>query len=79
MNDFIQNPQTRNARAFLPLNISAVGSVDIVHISIMQLQKGVVPIVHCFTKMPPPKCKKSQNEKEENKYQGQKLKKFDVN
>ena len=52
---------------------------DIVHISLMQLQKGVVPIVHCFTKMPPPKCKKSQNEKEENKYQGQKLKKFDVN
>ena len=27
MNDFIKNPQTRNARAFLPLNISAVGSV----------------------------------------------------
>ena len=27
MNDFIKNPQTRNALAFLPLNISAVGSV----------------------------------------------------
>ena len=27
LNDFIKNPQTRNARAFLPLNISAVGSV----------------------------------------------------
>ena len=27
MNDFIKNPQTRNACAFLPLNISAVGSV----------------------------------------------------
>ena len=27
MNDFIKNPQTRNARAFLPLNISVVGSV----------------------------------------------------
>ena len=27
MKDFIKNPQTRNARAFLPLNISAVGSV----------------------------------------------------
>ena len=25
--DFIKNPQTRNARAFLPFNISAVGSV----------------------------------------------------
>ena len=29
MNDFIKNPQTRNARPFLPLNISAVGSVGI--------------------------------------------------
>ena len=28
LNDFIKNPQTRNARAFLPLNISAVGSVS---------------------------------------------------
>ena len=28
MNDFIKNPQTRNARAFLPLNISPVGSVN---------------------------------------------------
>ena len=28
LNDFIKNPQTRNARAFLPLNISAVGSVN---------------------------------------------------
>ena len=27
LNDFIKNPQTRNACAFLPLNISAVGSV----------------------------------------------------
>ena len=27
LNDFIKNPQTRYARAFLPLNISAVGSV----------------------------------------------------
>ena len=27
MNDFIKNPQTRNARAFSPLIISAVGSV----------------------------------------------------
>ena len=27
LNDFIKNPQTRNAREFLPLNISAVGSV----------------------------------------------------
>ena len=27
LNDFIKNPQTRNARTFLPLNISAVGSV----------------------------------------------------
>ena len=27
LNDFIKNPQTRNARPFLPLNISAVGSV----------------------------------------------------
>ena len=27
MKDFIKNPLTRNARAFLPLNISAVGSV----------------------------------------------------
>ena len=26
-NDFTKNPQTRNARTFLPLNISAVGSV----------------------------------------------------
>ena len=25
--DFIKNPQTRNARTFLPLNISSVGSV----------------------------------------------------
>ena len=33
MNDFIKNPQTRNARAFLPLNISAVGSVEkLVHV-----------------------------------------------
>ena len=29
LNDFIKNPQTRNVRAFLPLNISAVGSVFI--------------------------------------------------
>ena len=28
LNDFIKNPQTRNARAFLPLNISAVSSVS---------------------------------------------------
>ena len=28
LNDFIKNPQTRNARAFLPLNNSAVGSVS---------------------------------------------------
>ena len=27
LNEFIKNPQTRNARAFLPLNISPVGSV----------------------------------------------------
>ena len=27
LNDFIKKPQTRNAREFLPLNISAVGSV----------------------------------------------------
>ena len=27
LNDFIKNPQTRDARTFLPLNISAVGSV----------------------------------------------------
>ena len=27
LNDFIKNPQTKNARTFLPLNISAVGSV----------------------------------------------------
>ena len=27
LNYFIKNPQTRNARAFLPLNISIVGSV----------------------------------------------------
>ena len=27
LNYFIKSPQTRNARAFLPLNISAVGSV----------------------------------------------------
>ena len=27
MNDFVKNPQTRNARTFLPLDISAVGSV----------------------------------------------------
>ena len=27
LNDFIKNPQTTNAGAFLPLNISAVGSV----------------------------------------------------
>ena len=27
LNDFIKNPQTRNARSFLPLTISAVGSV----------------------------------------------------
>ena len=27
LNDFIKNPQTRNVRSFLPLNISAVGSV----------------------------------------------------
>ena len=27
LDDFIKNPQTRNARSFLPLNISAVGSV----------------------------------------------------
>ena len=41
MNDFIKNPQTRNARAFLPLNISAVGSVstDSLEIEAMQ-QKG---------------------------------------
>ena len=30
MNDFIKNPQTRNARTFWPLNISAVGSVTTV-------------------------------------------------
>ena len=29
LKDFIKNPQTRNARAFLPLNISAVGSVKL--------------------------------------------------
>ena len=28
LNDFIKNPQTRNARTFLTLNISAVGSVS---------------------------------------------------
>jgi hypothetical protein len=28
-NNFIKNPQTTNARTFLPLNISAVGSVTI--------------------------------------------------
>ena len=28
LNYFIKNPQTRNARAFLPLNISAVGTVN---------------------------------------------------
>ena len=28
LNDFIKNPHTRNVRAFLPLNISAVGSVS---------------------------------------------------
>ena len=27
LNDFIMNPHSRNARAFLPLNTSAVGSV----------------------------------------------------
>ena len=27
LNDFIKNPQTRNTHAFLPLNISPVGSV----------------------------------------------------
>ena len=27
LNNFIENPQTRNTRAFLPPNISAVGSV----------------------------------------------------
>ena len=27
LNDFFKNPQTRNARIFLPLNISAVGCV----------------------------------------------------
>ena len=27
MNDFIKNPQTRNACAFLPINTSALGSV----------------------------------------------------
>ena len=27
LNDFIKNPQTRNACTFLPLNISSVGSV----------------------------------------------------
>ena len=31
MNDFIKNPQTKNARAFFPLNISAVGSVNLTH------------------------------------------------
>ena len=30
MNDFIKNPQTRNACTFWPLNISAVGSVTTV-------------------------------------------------
>ena len=29
LNNFIKNPQTRNARAFLPLNISDVGSVAV--------------------------------------------------
>jgi hypothetical protein len=28
LNDFIKNKKTRNTRAFLPLNISAVGSVS---------------------------------------------------
>ena len=41
----MNNPETRNARAFLPLNISAVGSVstDSLEIEAMQwpmLQKG---------------------------------------
>ena len=30
-NDFIMNQQTKNARAFLPLNISAVGGVTLTH------------------------------------------------
>ena len=36
MNEFIKNPQTKNMRAFLPLIISAVGSVYF-----MQLEKRI--------------------------------------
>ena len=41
MRDFLKNPQTRNARPFLPLNISAVGSV---HGFIREFTKVLAPL-----------------------------------
>ena len=38
LNDFIKNPQTRNARAFLPINISTVGRVQIILTDLIALQ-----------------------------------------
>ena len=44
MNDFIKNPKTRNARAFLPLNISAVGSVNSSAVGIAKLREIVFQV-----------------------------------
>ena len=45
LNDFIKKPQTRNARVFLPLNISAVGSVVVSNQVILEFSSNNIVLI----------------------------------
>ena len=68
LNDFIKNPQTRNARAFLPLIISAVGSVNMIW-SFLVLRSNIWILSTCRCNgLPYNLSKKSMVDENCNKY-----------